>query len=73
MVQVDIEVRTGAARFRVTARARSIHRAVSLAGAGYPGAEVRLVVPVEEDSFFVEDAPDKAEFVGFRMPEAMAG
>lgn len=73
MIQVDIEVRSGAARFRVMARARSIQRAVSLTGSGYPGGEVRLVMPVEPDSFFVKDALNEAECVGVRMPEALAG
>ncbi len=71
MIQVDLEVRSGAARFRVTARAKSIRRAVSLAGTGYPGGEVNLVLPVGPESFFVEDA-NEAESVGVRMTEAMA-
>ncbi len=72
MVQVQLEVRTGAARFRVSARARSIRRAVSLAGARYPGGEVRLVLPVEPETFFA-DASDGAELLGVVMPECVAG
>lgn len=43
MVQVKLEVRTGTARFRVSVRAQSAQRAVSLTGARYPGAEVRML------------------------------
>jgi hypothetical protein len=43
MVQVRLEVRTGTARFRVSVRAQSAQRAVSLAGSRYPGGEVRVL------------------------------
>ena len=43
MVQVRLEVRTGTARFRVSVRAQSAQRAMSLAGARYPGGEVRVL------------------------------
>jgi hypothetical protein len=45
MVQVRLEVRTGTARFRVSVRAQSARRAVSLADARYPGGEVRVLRP----------------------------
>jgi hypothetical protein len=45
MVQVRLEVRTGTARFRVSVRAQSARRAVSLAGVRYPGGEVRVLRP----------------------------
>ena len=45
MVQVRLEIRTGPARFRVSVRAQSAQRAVSLAGARYPGGEVRVLRP----------------------------
>ena len=72
MVKVQFEVRTGAARFRVSVRARSIRRAVGLAGARYPGGEVRLVLPVEPETFFA-GVSDGAEFLGVEMPESVAG
>ena len=70
MIQVDLEVRSGVARFRVAARAKNIRRAVSLAGAGYSGGEVKSP---EREPVFAEGAPGRAGFVGFRMPETMAG
>ena len=72
MVHVHLEVRTGSARFRVSARAPSIRRAVSLAGARYPGGEVRLVLPVQPETFFA-DASDEAERLAVEMPESAAG
>jgi hypothetical protein len=47
MVQVRLEVRTGTARFWVSVRARSVQRAMSLAGARYPGGEVRVLRSAE--------------------------
>ena len=73
MIQVLLEVRAGAARFRVSARATSIQRAVSLTGARYPGGEVRLVLPVEPETFFVEHAACEAESLAVQMPESAAG
>jgi hypothetical protein len=49
MVQVRLEVRTGTARFRVSVRAQSAQRAVSLADARYPGGEVRVLRSAEPD------------------------
>ena len=72
MIQVLLEVRTGATRFRVSARAQSIQRAVSIAGARYPSGEVRLVLPVEPEMFFVKDDLRKAESVGVQMTESVA-
>ena len=59
MVQVRLEVRTGTARFRVSVRARSTQRAVSLANARYPGGEVRVLRPAEPD-FAAQRRPGRA-------------
>lgn len=47
MVQVRLEVRTGAARFRVSVSACSVQRAVSLADARYRDGEVRVISSVQ--------------------------
>lgn len=73
MIRVQLEVRSGATRFRVSARAASIQRAVRVAGARYPGGEVRLVLPVEPETFFAGTAPSEVESVGVEMPESVAG
>ena len=73
MIQVQLEVRSGATRFRVSTRAASIDRAVAVAGARYPGGEVRLILPVEPGTFFAGTPFDEAESVGVQMPESAAG
>jgi hypothetical protein len=54
MVKVSIEVRNGAARFRVAVRAESIERAVSLAGERFPGRTIKVSFPINPEDFFVE-------------------
>lgn len=73
MIQVQLEVRSGATRFRVSARTASIQRAVSVAGARYHGGEVRLVLPVEPGTFFAGAGPGQAESIGVQMPQSAAG
>ena len=63
MIQVQFEVRSGATRFRVSARAVSMQRALSVAGARYPGGEVQLVTPVDPETSFAEAASGEAALV----------
>ena len=53
-VKVSVEVRSGAARFRVCVQARSIRGALGLVGARYPQGEVGVIFPIEPDVFFVD-------------------
>ena len=55
MVRVSIEVRCGAARFNVAVRAASIQRAASIAGARYPGSNVRVRFPIDTEALFVKE------------------
>jgi hypothetical protein len=73
MIQVQLEVRAGATRFRVLALAASIQRAVSVEGAKYPGGEVRSVLPVEPVAFFARAGPGEADSIGVQMLESAAG
>lgn len=73
MIHVLLEVRSGATRFRVSAQAADIQRAVSIAGARYPGGEVRLVLPVEPETFFAGTNPGEKDSVRVQMPESVAG
>ena len=59
MVKVSVEVRSGAARFRVSVRAESTRSALRLVGATYPQGEVGLVFPIEPEGFF-GDSPARA-------------
>jgi len=54
MVKVSIEVRSGAARFRVAVQAESVQRAVSIAGGRYPGRDVRVTIPIDLEGSSVE-------------------
>jgi len=54
MVKVSVEVRSGAARFRVGVQAQSIRQALGVVGARYPHSEVRVIFPIEPEGFFVE-------------------
>jgi hypothetical protein len=71
LIQVVIEVRRGAASFRVSVRAASIRRAISLVRSGYPGGEASLVLPVEPESFFLGDDFAGAEQETLQRPERL--
>ena len=73
MIQVVLEVCAGVTRFRVSVQATSVQRAASIAGARYPGGEVRLVAPVEPEMFLVEATLAEKESVAVQIPESMAG
>jgi hypothetical protein len=56
VVRVSIEVRSGAARFRVGIRASNIRRAVSLVKGLYTASsDVRVIFPIDPEGFFIED------------------
>jgi hypothetical protein len=56
MVKVSIEVHSKTARFAVAVHAQSIHRALSIVAARYPGSVARVKVPIDHEGFFVEDS-----------------
>lgn len=53
MITVSIEIRSASARFRVTVAAEGIEQALSLTRARYAGDEVRVIFPIEPETFFV--------------------
>ena len=55
MVRVSIEVRSGAARFRVGLRASNIRRALSLAEGLYTASDVKVIFPIDPEGLFIED------------------
>jgi hypothetical protein len=59
MVRVCVEVREGAALFRVNVRAESISRAVSITKGRRPGRDVRVVFPIDPGEFF-DEVPRRA-------------
>ena len=60
MVKVSIEVRSGAARFRVGVRAESIERAVNLVEKRFPGRNVNVSFPIDPEGFFGEGSAARA-------------
>ena len=56
VVKVSVEVRNGAARFRVGVQASSIQNALNLVKGLYSAKDVKVVFPIDPESFFVEEA-----------------
>ena len=52
MIKVSVEVREGAARFRVAVQAESISQAVSIVKGEHPDRDVRVVFPIDPGEFF---------------------
>jgi len=55
MIKISIEVRSGTARFKVSAQAESIEGALEIAKRYNPGKECKVVFPIDPKGFFVED------------------
>jgi hypothetical protein len=53
VIRVTVEIREGSLAYRARITAPSIERALDIAGAGKPGRRVRLVFPIEPETFFV--------------------
>jgi hypothetical protein len=53
MIEVSVEVRAEDARFRVAVQAESISQAVSITKGRHPGRDVRVVFPIDPESFFL--------------------
>jgi hypothetical protein len=68
MVKVSMEVRRGAARFRVGVQASSIQRAVDFVKGFYSASAVKVVFPIDPEGFFVEDALAKEGLVEGAKP-----
>jgi hypothetical protein len=56
VIRVSVEVRHGAAHFRVGVQASSIDRAINIVKAFYSAGDVRVIFPIDPEGFFVEDA-----------------
>ena len=55
MIRISIEVRSGTARFKVSAQAESIEGALEIAKRYNSGKECKVVFPIDPEGFFVED------------------
>jgi hypothetical protein len=64
MIKISIEVKSGAARFKVASQAESIEGALEIAKRYNSGKECKVVFPIDPEGFFVEDDLDKGGVVG---------
>jgi hypothetical protein len=55
MIRVSMEVREETALSRATVQAESIREAVNIIRRRYPGRDVRVVFPIDPETFFIED------------------
>ncbi len=60
MITVSVQVRTNESTRTLKVSARSIRRALKIAGSGSPGTQARVLFPIDPDEFFAgpKDAPD---------------
>jgi hypothetical protein len=61
MIRISVQVRSGAARFRVTVQAESIERALEIVGRQNPDKECEVAFPIDPETFFVEDSVTPVE------------
>ena len=55
MIKISIEVKSGAATFKVAVQAESIEQALKIAKRYNSGKECKVVFPSNPEVFFVED------------------
>ena len=55
MIRISVQVRSGAARFKVAVQAESIERALEIVARQNPGKECEVTFPIDPETFFVED------------------
>lgn len=72
MVNVSVEVHSGAAHFSVAVRAESIRLALRIVGERYPGGDIGVKFPIDPEGFFVEEAAARAMITGDEQPRRMA-
>jgi len=71
-IRVLIELRGNeASTSSVVVQARSVREAASITAAVYPSAEVRVIFPIDPETFFVKDATARAEIVSVGRAEGM--
>lgn len=74
MINVSLEVSSSDdARLGLSVRAESIRQAASIAQTLYPGAQIRVIFPIEPETFFVIDPAATVGPVELKMPQLIAG
>ena len=54
MIRVSMEMREGTTLSRATVQAETIREAVSITRERYPGRDVRVIFPIDPETFFIE-------------------
>jgi hypothetical protein len=71
MIRVSMDVGEGTALSRATVQAESIREAVNITRRHYPGRDVRVIFPIDPETFFIDDPADGngwARLSGQRSP-----
>ena len=55
MIRVSMEVREESALSTATVQAESIREAVNITRRHYPGRDVRVIFPIDPETFFIDD------------------
>jgi hypothetical protein len=58
MIEVSMEVCEETALSRATVQAESIRVAVNITRRRYPGGDVRVIFPIDPETFFIDDPAD---------------
>lgn len=72
MARISVQVRSGAARFRVGIQAPSIREALAIAGNRYPSGEVGVVFPAKLQGYTAGKPTTTAEAAGHERAHAVA-
>lgn len=64
MIRISVQVRSGAARFRVAVQAESSERALEIVKRYNPGQDCQVAFPIDPETFFVGDGVARAGEVG---------
>jgi hypothetical protein len=64
MIKISIELRSGAARYKVALLAESIEGALEMVKRYNPGKECKVVFPIDSEVFFVGDDLGRGGVVG---------
>lgn len=72
MITVTVERKSGAATIRTKVTAKSIRRALQLAGGPAAGAEARVVFPIDPEGFFTPHGASRHTTRASATPAAAA-
>lgn len=72
MIRISVEVSSGVASFRAAVWAENIEHAVDIASTQYPRSEVRILFPIDPETFFAGDSGATVNQIQLEMPMVAA-